>query len=424
MQALVPAFALRPRNPHQRNGKIAQQIPLRSLTEYVQAVANLHLLQFTQPGIKSHQLFFVALRIGKTRVFTESRIREQIENLLSEQSQTPWIAARRLVIFVDQRFEITQCAVAFRAGQRRRQMVNNHRGTAPLRLRALARIVDDERIEMRRRSEHRFRKTVLRQGERLARQPFQIAVFSHMHDRMRTEFATQPRIEGEISVRRHKVRRMIAFLRIDIVSARRLNPDREFAVAANGQGETAVLFVEKRVTLRITPLILNLLLNGFRQAIQKTAIFFYRKNFTDYTVVPCRVRRTGQQMVKQRFAVVWHSCCVIAPSRKFANYVDRTRRRIETDAIADTSITIGIIGEHQRHPTVAGFRLAQSHPVCGEFRNEVDPVPHGAMTDHVRLYAFIIFTCMFECDGTREHPAIHFGQGDMHGEIATRKSLR
>ena len=81
----------------------------------------------------------------------------QIEDLrLRRSRQRRGSTPRRLVVFVDQRFEVLQRAVALGAGQRRRQVIDDHRDGAALGLRALAGIVDDERIEMRQRPEHRF----------------------------------------------------------------------------------------------------------------------------------------------------------------------------------------------------------------------------------------------------------------------------
>ena len=52
------------------------------------------------------------------------------------------------IVFVDQRFQVLQRAIGFGAGQRRRQMIDDHRRGAALGLGALAGIVDDEGIEL------------------------------------------------------------------------------------------------------------------------------------------------------------------------------------------------------------------------------------------------------------------------------------
>ena len=83
-------------------------------------------------------------------------------------------------VFVDQALQPRQLAVQLGAGQRRRQMVDDHGGGAALRLDALARIVDDERIEMRHAPEDRLGQARGRQAGALARQPFEIAVLAEM----------------------------------------------------------------------------------------------------------------------------------------------------------------------------------------------------------------------------------------------------
>ncbi len=76
------------------------------------------------------------------------------KDLFGEQLQASRIGAGSFVIFIDQRFQFAQRPMAFGARQRRRQMVDDDRRAAPLGLAALARIVDDERVEMRHRPEH------------------------------------------------------------------------------------------------------------------------------------------------------------------------------------------------------------------------------------------------------------------------------
>jgi hypothetical protein len=52
-----------------------------------------------------------------------------------------------------------------------------------------------------------------------------------MHEGVGAKSLAQPKIEGEVAVRRDEVRIVIARLRIDIVAARRLNADRDVSEA-------------------------------------------------------------------------------------------------------------------------------------------------------------------------------------------------
>ena len=137
--------------------------------------------------------------------------------------------ARRVIIFIDQRFEILERAIGFRPRHGRRQMINDDRARPPLGLRSLAWIIDDERIHMRHRAEHRLGETVRRQRQRLAGEPFEIAVLAHVNHSIAQH--SDVRIKGEIAMRRHKVRRVIGLFRIDIVAARRLDADQRPAEA-------------------------------------------------------------------------------------------------------------------------------------------------------------------------------------------------
>ena len=85
--------------------------------------------------------------------------------------------------------------------QRRRQMAKRHRADAPLGLRRLARIVDDEGIDHRQRTGQRLGPAVGRQRHRLARQPFQRAMRADMDQRMQS-LRPQPEVEGDIAVAR------------------------------------------------------------------------------------------------------------------------------------------------------------------------------------------------------------------------------
>ena len=66
----------------------------------------------------------------------------------------------------------------------------------PLRLAALARIVDDEGIEMGHRAQGPLRKTAVSEPHPLAGQPFEVAVLAHMHDRMGSEVFPEPEVLG------------------------------------------------------------------------------------------------------------------------------------------------------------------------------------------------------------------------------------
>ena len=165
----------------------------------------------------------------------------QFDDLLAEQFQSARINASRLVIFVDELFQVPQGPIAFGAGQRRRQMVDDDGGCAPLGLRALARIVDDEGVQVWQRAQRGLGKTFVRQRQRLARQPFQIAVLAHMDDRIGAIFVAQPGMESQVVMRRNQRRIMVRRHRVDIIAACRLQADGGIAAAEGGNSEGAAV---------------------------------------------------------------------------------------------------------------------------------------------------------------------------------------
>ena len=125
----------------------------------MQPVADLQILQFAQKTVELLQRAPVVLAHGDAAIAVNAGGAGRRENVGGERRHPTRIAAQRVVIFVDQPLELGLRAVAAGAGQRRGQMVDDDRLGAALGLRALAGIIDDERVEMRQRPEHRFGKT-------------------------------------------------------------------------------------------------------------------------------------------------------------------------------------------------------------------------------------------------------------------------
>ncbi len=190
----------------------------------------------------------------------------QFQDLRAQQLDAPGVDTGGLVILVDEGFQVFQRAIGLGAGQRRRQMIDDDRRGAPFGLRPFARIVDDEGVEMRRRAEGGFREAILRQRHRLARQPFEIAVFAEMDDRVRVERLAQPGVEGKIAVRRRQVGIMVAFGGVDVVSARRLDRDDDISKLQDRQNEVRAL--PERIVGRIAPSLGDRVADGGRQGLE------------------------------------------------------------------------------------------------------------------------------------------------------------
>ena len=155
----------------------------------MQAVADLHFLELTKVVVELGKRRVLGLVLGDAAVQIQADAPREIEDLARQHPKPARVHPRRLVIFVDQLFEVAQRPVGLGAGQRRRQMVDDRRRRPALGLGALAGIVDDEGIEVRCRPERGFGEAILGQRHRLAGQPFEIAVLAEVNDGVGGEFA-------------------------------------------------------------------------------------------------------------------------------------------------------------------------------------------------------------------------------------------
>ncbi|MNI22304.1 hypothetical protein D3C73_758560 [compost metagenome] len=191
----------------QRQQRIDAQTPGRRFTENVQAIADLRFLQVTQIRIQPRQ---PDRRVGVTvqafvqlQLAVDMGLAHQLQDVTLQLPRPPWVEQLRFVILVGQQLQVAQRPVGFCSGQRWHQVINDHCLRAPLGLGALARIVDDERVDIGQRPEQRVRPAVFRQANALARQPFEIAVLANVNHTVRTVGVAQPEVERQVAMRWH-----------------------------------------------------------------------------------------------------------------------------------------------------------------------------------------------------------------------------
>ena len=205
----------------------------------MQAVSDLHFLQFAEVSVERTQRFAAGVPREPQVAVKTMPLRER-NDLLSQIVAAALVHPGSEIVLVDQRLEFGQRSVNFGPRHRRGEVIDDHRRRAALRLTALARIVDQERIDQRRRAERDFRPAGFRKTERLARQPFEIAVLAEMHDRVGAERLPYPRIEREVVVWRDEIGIVVRRLWVDGVAALRLDADHDIAEAMDGETERAV----------------------------------------------------------------------------------------------------------------------------------------------------------------------------------------
>src|SRR5580704_13802699 len=197
-------------------------------SEYMQAVADAHLLEVAEPGVEGDER--VLWRLVISRAFLEEAVvAAPFENERRDGARAARVKRLRLGEFIEQPFEFERCAMRPGGDQRRRQMADGDRADAALGLRRFARIVDNERIDDRRRAEQNFGRATLAKRDRLARQPFERPMRAKLNDRVDVLLASEPKVESDIGVARRQVEIVIVALAREGVAAVRLHGDEELA---------------------------------------------------------------------------------------------------------------------------------------------------------------------------------------------------
>ncbi len=269
------------RQPDKGNEQISQSLTLGCAAKDVQAVTDLHLLQLAEIAVELAERPVGRLVSDDAAITIESCCADEVDYLCRERLQPSWVAARRFVIFIDEALELGDAPITLGACQRRRQMIDDNGLRAALGLRPLTGIIDDEGVEMRQRAERRLGETFRRQRYRLARQPFEIAVLAHLDDGIGAEAISKPGVKGE---RRHQIGRMIARRWINVVTASRLQPDRDFTETEGGDGEITAIepaLAKERVALGRAPTCGHSVLHRRRQGGEEGGVIAARQAFLD-----------------------------------------------------------------------------------------------------------------------------------------------
>ena len=204
----------------------------------MQAVADAHVLEVAEPGVEGDQRFLRRLAIS--RAFLEQpAFAPPLEDQRGDGARAARIEPLRLGEFVEQPLELERGPMRSGGDQRRRQVADRRRADAALGLRRLARIVDDERIDDRRRPEQDFGRASLAERDRLARQPFERAVRAELNDRVDVLVAREPEMERDIGVARRQVEIVIVALARRNIAAVGLRRDDELAEPNEPKAERA-----------------------------------------------------------------------------------------------------------------------------------------------------------------------------------------
>ena len=130
-QPSVGALAIAARNPQQRQQGIQAQSPARRFAEHMQ-VADLRLLQVAEIGVQLRQPTVRIVAELQADLAVETVVAQEDENLAAQLFGAARVEQRGIVELVGQALQVAQRAVALGAGQRRHQVVDDHRLGAAL----------------------------------------------------------------------------------------------------------------------------------------------------------------------------------------------------------------------------------------------------------------------------------------------------
>ena len=169
----------------------------------MQPVADAHVFQLAEPGVELPQR---RIRLGPIGLAfpKQSRLARALQNQIGDGARAARIERLRLREFIEQRFQLVGSAIGARLDERRREMADRHGRDPAFGLRGLAGIVDDEGIDHGQWAERRLDGAILRERDRLARQPFERAVRAQMNQRVDPLDLAQPDVERDIGVARRQ----------------------------------------------------------------------------------------------------------------------------------------------------------------------------------------------------------------------------
>ena len=326
------------------------------------------------------------------------------------------------------------------------------------------------------RPHHRLGQAGFRQGDGLAGQPFQVAVFAHMDQRLGAPDLADPDVEGQVIVRRGQVGGVVGFLRVDIVAARGLDADHDIAMRVEGEFEPPGALgrglrgmcafgclrrrgervsrgrssgpvlprtggahlqdeagggevvcrqhVQERVVLGRAPAVGDLLLHVPGQGVEIFEVGIERQELAagPFGTVGQVIGRAGQDIRHQRVAVGRGLVDRIARLRQQVQRVHGGGGRVEADAIGQPSILVRVIRQDDRRASVGGGGAAQGGPVGGEAGDEVDPVAPGLPAGDRAFRRLVVEAFALERHGAGQDAAIDLRQGHVHRDVAGREA--
>ncbi|MCY1411359.1 hypothetical protein D9M71_267440 [compost metagenome] len=347
----------------------------------------------------------------------------QLENIALQLPRPARVKQLGFVVLVGQQFQMAQRAVGLGPGQRRHQVVDNHRLGPSLGLGALARVIDNKGIDVGHRPKQCIRPALFGQAHALAWQPFQIAMLAHMYQRIGGKAVPQPKMKGQVTMGRNQVRVVINRAGVDLITARRLNADEGQPKTQPGNHHAAA--AKHRVGFRLAPTLAHGLLVGYRQASKRCQVLVKRHALATGPLVETVqvIADAAQQGLDQCGARLGQRRERVALLLQGTQHIQCCRRGVQAHPIADAAIAGRVIGQHQRNSLLPIGQAAQLTPTACQLGDKIHALQVRAVANHIALAALAAPGQILETDRAADDAAIELWQGNMHGQVAGTQPL-
>ena len=341
-------------------------------------------------------------------------------------------------VLVEQLFQLGDVAVRLGPRHGRHEVVDDRRVRTSLGLRALARVVDEERVDEREVADRGVGRARRREGRVLAGQPLHRTVLAEVDDGMGAETLLDPAVRGEVVVRRRQVGVVVDRDRVLAEAARGLDEHHHVAGLQRGEHDL-VLVVDEQAAGRRAPRLDHTVHELGREVRGPVAVVVS----TDADVAVGQLSRGepflvlaagGDQGVDEGIArlgvasvMAWHleeaghlsvrGSEVVALVAHAAEQADGRHRGVESDGVADPAVLRRVRRQHQRDLAVARWDVAEPRVVDGDARHPGTALGIG----HVAREPVLVD--LLERERRGDDASVELGDGDLVGRVERGHTL-